>query len=248
MVTLVDDDGSMPSVLRDFAGESIFTPHAVKPFVLLTITWKFGELRRVMPYSVKSSEESAMLCAGSSAWRLGPWLVGQGPTTHILVEQMLSALAVNAAFPHDAAMRGILGMNQRFASMSFLVDYAAGAGMTSYSRGLRVPYKVAPPVTNSVTDGLNSSGPERKALCALSERSSTARRPRSGQWLPECGRYPVVVPRFQAAVHVQPPVLREEMHRPGEILGSVTLRTSCAKDCRRNPNPQRHQYEYPDCR
>src|SRR5215475_16158745 len=58
IVTLVEDDGSMPSVLRAVAGESIFTPHAMKPSVLLTITWKFGELRNVIPYTVKSLEES----------------------------------------------------------------------------------------------------------------------------------------------------------------------------------------------
>ena len=31
MVTLVADEGSMPSVLRAFLGVSMITPHAVKP-------------------------------------------------------------------------------------------------------------------------------------------------------------------------------------------------------------------------
>ncbi len=48
MVMLVDDEGSMPSVLRAVFGVLILTPHAVKPLVRSTETWKFGELRRVM--------------------------------------------------------------------------------------------------------------------------------------------------------------------------------------------------------
>ena len=48
METSVEEEGSMPSVLRAVAGVSIFTPHAVKPFVFSTETWKLGELRSVM--------------------------------------------------------------------------------------------------------------------------------------------------------------------------------------------------------
>jgi hypothetical protein len=48
MLTFVDDEGSMPSVLRAVFGASIFTPQAVKPLVRMTTTWKFGELFSVM--------------------------------------------------------------------------------------------------------------------------------------------------------------------------------------------------------
>src|SRR5215813_5023944 len=60
IVTFVDPEGSMPSVLRaPLPGAHTFTPQAVKPFVLLTITWKFGELRMVIRYNVKLSASSA---------------------------------------------------------------------------------------------------------------------------------------------------------------------------------------------
>src|SRR5262249_22912863 len=65
MLTFVDDDGSMPSVLRAVFGLSIFTPQAVNPSVLLTITWKFGELRRVMRYRVKLFDSSATMMRGT---------------------------------------------------------------------------------------------------------------------------------------------------------------------------------------
>src|ERR1017187_728376 len=55
IVMLVEDEGSMPSVLRAVFGVLIFTPHAVNPLVRSTDTWKFGELRSVMRYSVKLS-------------------------------------------------------------------------------------------------------------------------------------------------------------------------------------------------
>ncbi len=55
MVTLREEPGSMPSVLRAVLGVMIFTPHAVKPSVSLTPTWKFGEFRSVILYMVKSS-------------------------------------------------------------------------------------------------------------------------------------------------------------------------------------------------
>src|ERR1035437_4371250 len=55
MVTLVELEGSMPSVLRAVFGVLILTPHAVNPLVRSTDTWKFGELRNVMRYSVKLS-------------------------------------------------------------------------------------------------------------------------------------------------------------------------------------------------
>ena len=45
----------MPSVLRAVFGVLILTPHAVNPLVRSTDTWKFGELRSVMRYSVKLS-------------------------------------------------------------------------------------------------------------------------------------------------------------------------------------------------
>ena len=48
MVTLVDDEGSIPSVFRAVLGVRILTAQAVKPSVSLTPTWKFGELRKVM--------------------------------------------------------------------------------------------------------------------------------------------------------------------------------------------------------
>ena len=63
--TFEDDDGSMPSVLRAVAGASIRTPHAVKPLVRLTTTWKFGELRSVILYSVKLSALSATTIRGT---------------------------------------------------------------------------------------------------------------------------------------------------------------------------------------
>ena len=44
MVTLVDDDGSMPSVLRAVFGVLILTPQAVKPLVLLH---RHVEVRRI---------------------------------------------------------------------------------------------------------------------------------------------------------------------------------------------------------
>src|SRR5262245_18299505 len=56
MVTLLVDDGSMPSVLRaQRSPVLIFTPHSVKPFVRYTMTWKFGEFRSVMRYKIKLS-------------------------------------------------------------------------------------------------------------------------------------------------------------------------------------------------
>ena len=64
MLTFVDDDGSMPSVLRAVLGESIFTSQAVKPFVRLTITWKFGEFFSVMRYRMKLSARSATMILG----------------------------------------------------------------------------------------------------------------------------------------------------------------------------------------
>src|ERR1017187_8351574 len=55
IVTLVEDEGSMPSVLRAVFGVLILTPHAVNLSVRSTDTWKFGELRSMMRYSVKLS-------------------------------------------------------------------------------------------------------------------------------------------------------------------------------------------------
>ena len=46
---------------RAVFGVLILTPHAVNPSVRSTDTWKFGELRSVMRYSVKLS-----LCAPSA--------------------------------------------------------------------------------------------------------------------------------------------------------------------------------------
>ena len=45
---LREEPGSMPSVLRAVLGVMILTPHAVKPSVWLTETWKPGELRSVI--------------------------------------------------------------------------------------------------------------------------------------------------------------------------------------------------------
>src|ERR1035441_10803975 len=59
IVTLVEDEGSMPSVLRAVFGVLIFTPHAVNPLVRSTDTWKFGELRSVMRY--RSEEHTSEL-------------------------------------------------------------------------------------------------------------------------------------------------------------------------------------------
>src|SRR5258708_1100881 len=55
-------------------------------------------------------------------------LMSKVPPAYALVEQVFPALAVNAALTHNAAMGSILRMDQRLASMSFLIHYAAGAG------------------------------------------------------------------------------------------------------------------------
>ena len=47
IVTLVEDDGSMPSELRAVLGVLILTPQAVKPSVCSATTWKLGEFRIV---------------------------------------------------------------------------------------------------------------------------------------------------------------------------------------------------------
>ncbi len=55
----------MPSVLRAVLGVMIFTPHAVKPSVWLTETWKPGELRSVILYMVKLSAWRRTIIAGT---------------------------------------------------------------------------------------------------------------------------------------------------------------------------------------
>ena len=73
MVMLVDDPGSMPSVLRgrgsfgpgSCTGVFRCTPHAVNPSVRDTPTWKFGESCSVIRYMVKPSAFVAEISRGS---------------------------------------------------------------------------------------------------------------------------------------------------------------------------------------
>ena len=75
IVTLLEEDGSIASELRAVFGVRIFTPHAVKPSVLSATTWKLGELRSVIRYSVKSFERRTtsrrgQLCCRSKTFAL----------------------------------------------------------------------------------------------------------------------------------------------------------------------------------
>jgi hypothetical protein len=58
-VTLVEFPGSIPSVFRASyflsTGVSRCTPQAVNPLVPFTLTWKLGELCRVIRYSTSPS-------------------------------------------------------------------------------------------------------------------------------------------------------------------------------------------------
>ena len=100
MVTLREEPGSIPSVLRAVFGVMIFTPQAVNPSVWFTATWKSGELRSVILYRVKSirmaqrnQRRNALLLVGD----LG--LVRQVPPGHILAQQLGSAPSIDGASP-----------------------------------------------------------------------------------------------------------------------------------------------------
>src|SRR5664279_679553 len=64
MVTLVEEPGSMPSVLRAFFGVSISTPQAVNPLPPLYATWKLPEFFSIMRYSVKLSQRLSTIMRG----------------------------------------------------------------------------------------------------------------------------------------------------------------------------------------
>src|SRR5260370_22859886 len=50
-------------------------------------------------------------------------LMSKVPPAYALVEQMFTALAVNVALTHNAAVRSIAGVDERFTAMSILIHY-----------------------------------------------------------------------------------------------------------------------------